>query len=156
MANENFGLPETPEEKIARLEAQNATLVAQLAVKAADDDAPANEGVGSADAQGFPRKYVRLQVFRSQNPQDSAYVTPGINGYVIRIERGKDVIVPSVFAEVLEHCIEEVTTQSEGGLVTRPSHRFPFSVLGEATEAEYLAFQTKMHDMGKGAAVTRG
>jgi hypothetical protein len=128
MENEDFGLPPAEQE--------------------------ANEGTGPLDGQGFPKEYVRIKVFR-RDAQALDYVTPGINGYVLKIKCDEEVIIPKVFAEVIDHCVEEVTTKSEGGLETRPVHRFPFSLLGPATEAEYLRFQAKMRDAGKNAVMQR-
>ena len=153
MENEDFNIPESDADKIARLTADYAALKAQMFAAKTDDAAPAREGTGDADAQGFPKKYVELTVFRGQNPQDLAYAPVGLNGYVIKITRGVKVIVPEVFVGVLNDAVEDVTIQSEGTLITRPSHRFPFTVHREVTEAEYLAFKAKMRAQGKDAAV---
>lgn len=173
-ANAAFGLPpatQTPDERIAELEAllraktadeRIAELEAKLAVSEArvaalppDDAADPREGTGPADAQGFPKEYVRLTVYRGQSPTDLAYVPVAIRGYALKITRGEEVIVPKVFATVLDQAVEEITTQAMGGLVTRPSHRFPFSVHGPATEEQYLAFQATMREQGKLAAAQR-
>jgi len=151
--NTSFGMPATPDEQIAALKAQLADANAKLLAAGVDATDP-SEGTGPMDSQGFPKKYVRLEIFVGRDAQDLSYVPLGINGYVVKVTRGKEVILPSIFVtECLAHAIEEITTQSEGGLVTRPSLRFPYAVKGEATEAEYLEFREKMREQGKTAAV---
>jgi hypothetical protein len=151
--NTSFGMPATPDEQIAALKAQLAEANAKL-LAAGVDEVDANEGKGPMDSQGFPKKYVRLEIFAGRDAQDLSYVPLGINGYVVKVTRGKEVILPSVFVtECLAHAIEEIVTQSEGGLVTRPSLRFPYTVRGEATEQEYLDFSAKMREQGKAAVV---
>lgn len=147
--NASFGVPETPEEKIARLE----SLVAQqaAALRAAAGDAP--EKPQDLDSQGFPKEYVRLHIFKGSRPDDLSRVPIGIRGYVINVERGKDVIIHKAFADVLKDAIEDVTISGEGGLVTRPAHRFPFQILGTASEAEYKAFHAEMKSGATSAAV---
>jgi hypothetical protein len=151
--NTSFGMPMTPAEEIAALRLQLAEANAKLLVKDADV-AEAAEGTGPMDSQGFPKKYLKLEIFAGRDAQDLNYVPLGINGYVVKVTRGKEVILPSVFVtECLALCVEDITTQSEGGLVTRPSLRFPYTVRGEATEAEYQEFRAKMREQGKTAAV---
>ncbi len=113
---------------------------------------PPTEGTGDSDAQGFPKKYVKLVVFAGNNKSDLQYITPQVNGYAFKIPRGPQVIVPTVVAEVLDHAIEEVTTKSQGGLETRPAHRFPFNVIGPATETEYKAFRASEQEKLRRAA----
>ena len=113
---------------------------------------PPTEGSGDSDAQGFPKQYVKMVVFAGQNKDDLQYITPQVNGYALKIPRGPVVIVPSVVAECLDHAIEEVTTKSQGGLETRPAHRFPFNVIGPATEAEYKAFRAAEQEKVRYAA----
>ncbi len=169
--NQGFGAG-TPSVDLEALRAQAAALVggedtagllaAFVAEERAKRDAllkekaielvPPSEGTGDTDSQGFPKQYVKLVVFAGQNKTDLQYITPSINGYALKIPRGPVVIVPEVFAQVLDHAVEEVTTKSQGGLETRPAHRFPFNVIGPATEAEYKAFRAVEQDKLKHAA----
>lgn len=100
----------------------------------------AEEGTGLAEGQGFPNKYVRLVVFKGNARSDQEFVKLGVNGYAWKIARGTEVVVPSVVANALHDAVQDVTVQSEGGLITRPALRFPYQVIGEATEKEYRAF----------------
>lgn len=153
--NANFGLPQTAEEQIAALKAQLAEANAKLITAGiADADAPPGEGTGPVDAQGFPEDYVRVEIFQGRDKQDLSYVPLGIGGYVLKVTRGREVIIPSVFVtECLEHAIEEITMQSEGGLVTRPALRFPYQVRGKATKEEFLAQQAEFRATSQGARV---
>ena len=109
-----------------------------LRARAAEDGG--NEGTGSAAAQGFPNKYHKIMVFKGAQAHDLDYVPVSVNGYAWKIRRGVQVIVPSVVSETLDHAVEEITIQAEGGIITRPNHRFPFQVIGEASEKEYTEF----------------
>ncbi len=146
--NAGFGVTESLEQKIERLETENAAL--RLASAAVDSE---QEGKGPIDAQGFPEEYVYLTIFAGRDKQDLAYVPLGIGGYVVKVSRGVEVIIPKVFVtECLEHAVEDITTQSEGGLITRPALRFPYSVRGPATKEAYQAFQAKNRAQDKAAA----
>lgn len=150
VTNANFGLPLTPEQEIAALKAQLAEANAKLLAATAPD---AVEPVQDLDSQGFPKEYVRLQIFKGSRPDDLAYVPIGIRGFVVKVERGVEVVIHRAFADVLKDAIEDVTVSGEGGLVTRPAHRFPFQILGPATEADYQAFHAKMRAGASAAAV---
>jgi len=147
-ANASFGLPLTAEEQIVELRAKLKAAEEKLAAIV-----PASEPVQNLDSQGFPKEYVRLQIFQGGEKGALTHVPIGIRGYVVNVERGKEVVIHKAFADVLKDAVEDVTVQSEGGLITRPSHRFPFQILGPATEAEYLAFHANMKAGASSAAV---
>lgn len=106
----------------------------------AADEAGDGEGTGDSDAQGFPREYVKLLIYKGQQATDEQYVKLGANGYAWKIRRGEDVIVPTVVVSVLNDAVQELTTQTNNGLETRPAHRYPFQVKGSATAEEHRAF----------------
>lgn len=162
--NASFGLPpeavaavpETEEQRVARLRAvaeaevareSDEQLLARLKAEARNRRAMNSDASIPTDTQGFPADYVRVEIFKGPNKQDPAYVPLGINGFVIKVPRGEEVILPRVFmTECLEHAIEDVTVQSQGGLITRPVHRFPFMMRGPATPDEYRAYQQSQRD----------
>jgi len=168
--NQDFNIPSDVE---ARLRAQAAVAVASqidekallakytaeaLAAREAElrEDAEASlpeVEVQDLDNLGFPKKYVRLTIFKGTSKQDLSYVPVGCNGFVWRIRRGEAVVVHSVVADVLNHAVTEVVLQAEGGLVTMPAHRFPYQA-APATEAEYIAFKSKMAEQGKVVVTT--
>lgn len=150
-ANTTFGLPPTLEEQVEALKKQLAEANQKLVAAGVGGDAP----VQDLDSQGFPKEYVKLRIFQGSRPDDLKRVPIGIRGYVVEVDRGPVVVIHRAFAEVLEHAIEDVTVSGEGGLVTRPAHRFPFQILGPATEAEYLAFHASMKAGAPSAATAR-
>jgi len=118
----------------------------------AEASLPAAE-VQDLDSLGFPKKYVKLTIFKSTSKQDLSYVPVGVNGFVWRIRRGEAVVVHSVVADALNNAITEVVLQAEGGLITQPAHRFPYQA-SPATEEEYLAFKAQMAAEGKRVVTT--
>lgn len=170
--NNDFGLPPLEDEKPveqavlderARLAALRAKAEAQAAAEFDEDavfakmlaDARARRSTallsaanGEAeiptDTQGFPAEYVKIRIFPSPHSDDSKFVALGIGGFVIKAPRDEDIIVPRVFVtECLDHAVEEKTVKSQGGLVTRPVHRFPYQNLGPVSIEEYRVYQAE-------------
>lgn len=107
------------------------------------------------DSSGFPAEYVKVTIFKGQGKHDLSYVPLGINGFCIKAPRGIQIILPKIFVdECLEHAIEEVTEQSQGGLITRPVHRFPYNLHGVATKAEYQAFMVEQKALAERQTTT--
>lgn len=159
--NANFGLPpevapqdETPEQRALRIKARADAialkdaeeeevqrLVAAARAERVKANLPPDETKLAVDTQGFPAEYDKVVIFKGQGKNDLSYVPIGINGFVIKAPRGEEIIIPHVFTQVLENAVEEVTIQSQGGLITRPAHRFPYQIRGRATPEEYKAYQ---------------
>lgn len=140
--------PETHEQRMARLQAAADAIINKETdeeiVKRLVEEARQRklDELLPKDSSGFPKDYVKVVIFKGREKNDLAYVPLGINGFVIKVPRGEEVILPKVFVtECLEGAIEEITVQSQGGLVTRPAHRFPYNVKGPATPDEYEAFK---------------
>lgn len=96
----------------------------------------------ATDTRGFPADYDVIKIYRGQGKQDLNYVPLSLNGLVLKVPRDREVIVPHAFVQdCLELCVEDITIQSNGGYVTRPAHRFPYSFIRKASTAEYKAFQ---------------
>lgn len=146
--NSEFGLPpvqETEEQRLERIRAKAAEIVAKetddVLLKRMIAEERAKVMPVSPAGQGFPDKYSRVVVYQGSNKQDQDFVPLGINGYTIKVPRGVEVILPTCFiTECLERAVEEVTVKSYGGYVTRPSHRFQWKVISEATAEEYKAY----------------
>ncbi len=99
------------------------------------------------DTSGWPAEYLKVNIFKGPNKFDLSYVPLGLNGYIIKVPRGETVILPKIFVdECLEHAIEEITVQSQGGLITQPRHRFPYQVIGTATTEEYKEYQVQQKE----------
>lgn len=139
---------ESTEERMARLRA-----LAQVEINKETDDEIVAKMVAEErarraqellpiDTTGFPADYDKINIYKGREKQDKAYVELGLDGYTIKAPRGREIILPHVFvSECLDHAVEEITTQSEGGLITQPAHRFPYQFIGKATPAEYKEFQ---------------
>lgn len=96
----------------------------------------------ATDTRGFPPDYDVINIFRGQGKQDLPYVPLSLNGLVLKVPRGEDVIIPHAFVvDVLNLCVEDITVKSQGGYVTRPAHRFPYNFIRKATPEEYKAYQ---------------
>ena len=105
------------------------------------------------DHRGLRKQYFKVKVYKGQSKNDQSYVKLGVNGYGIMVTRGVDAILPVDFIHVLDHALEAVVVQSEGGLICEDTHRFPFEVKGEVSEADYLAFIAKCKVEAKNAPV---
>lgn len=150
--NEAFSVPETEDERIARLRAlaqqevekeSETAMLARFKAEARAARAIADGSVRVTDTNNFPEDYDRVEIFAGRSKYDQPFVPLGIAGFVIKVPRGEEVIIPSCFTEVLAHAVEEVTVQSQGGLVTRPSVLYPYAVKGKATKEEYKAYQAE-------------
>ena len=160
-ANDAFKAPEAPAEtdaeRVARLR-----IKAQLqAAQEFDEDAvyakllaeererrmrviSGDEVELPTDTRGMPDDYDWVEIFRGQSKQDLPYVPLSLGGLVIKVPRGRKVILPHAFVEdCLDLCVEDVTVVSQGGYTTRPSHCYPYSFKGKATREEYTAFQER-------------
>jgi len=156
--NENFGLPPvTGLDEVRALELELAALKAksrakELRAQIVAEQAKVDEVIPPADNNGWPKEYVKLEVFKGGNPEDPEFVTPGIGGFNIKIQRGEKVIVHKCIMSVLANAVETKMIPHDGGMTLRDAPRFPFTVYGPASEDEYLAFQGKMRDQAARAA----
>ena len=114
----------------------------------AEERAKRAEALLPKDTSGWPADYDKIEIFEGKSKEDPQYVTLGLNGYTIKVPRGAQVILPHVFvSECLDHAVEDVTIRSQGGLITRPVKRFPYSFVGKATADEYKAFQAEQREL---------
>lgn len=157
--NDEFGLPpvqaqsqeDTEQQRLDRLRAQAAAMVAK------ENDAAtllrfvaeerAKMAPVSPEGQGFPQDYDKISINLGNQKTDLSYVPLGVNGYVIKVPRGEEVILPHIYVKgCLEDAVEEVTIQSMNGYITRPALRFQYSFRGKATTDEYKAFLAKQKE----------
>lgn len=131
-------------EEIAAQEAEK-DLLEQLVARARNRKSALGGAVDDElDDNGFPRKYFKINVHKGRDKNDLPYAPVQINGVAFKIQRGTDVIVPSVVLEVLDHAVSETTTQVAGGLEFSAYMRFPYQNKGQVTEDEYKAFRDRM------------
>ena len=152
--NENFGIPGV-EDKVAELKRKAAEIVSNEADAAALEhfirvarqkgvEALAAEASPDVDSNGFPKRYFKINVHRGRDRNDLTYVPVQVESVAFKIQRGVDVIVPSVVLEALDHAVSDTTIQVDGGLVFSPSQRFPYQNKGQVTEQDYLAFKERL------------
>lgn len=96
------------------------------------------------DAFGLRKQYKKLTIYEDRAPGAESICKLGINGRVVKVQRGKPVILSVDYVGVLDAAVEAVLVQGEGEIITRPALRFPYQIHGDATEAEYKAFQEAM------------
>ena len=99
------------------------------------------EGVNKAtgtDEQAEKFYWVRFGAKR--HPHDTECVPLGVNGEILQIQREQKVAIPERFLEVARHAEYLHYTQKPGETRKASSkiRLYPFDVLGEATENDYL------------------
>jgi len=106
---------------------------AQEAAKAEAPKAQANIFTGT--------KYKRVKFDLKSNPSDPNDVVLAVQGFQVKCQRGVETIVPDFILGSADHAI--VTRYSvqpgEGRKVAARIPKFPYTVLGDATEAEFKA-----------------
>lgn len=171
--NDDFGLPPVkasePQDEKARVAALRAKAEAQAAAEF-DEDAVFAKMLAEArakraaellkepvefaeDTQGFPQDYDVVYIYPGANEKDPTYVPLGINGFVIKAPRDREIIVPHIFVtECLDHAIEEKTEPivddagRQRGVRLRPVPRFQYRFIRKASTEEYQAFQQQQRE----------
>lgn len=146
--NSEFGLPqvqETAEQRIERIRAKAAQVASaeadEILLKQMLAEERAKIAPVSPVGRGFSDEYSRVIIDQGNDKRDQTFVPLGINGYIIKVPRGEEVIIPTAFiTECLEQAVEEITVKSQGGYTTRPAHRFHWRVISVASAAEYKAY----------------
>lgn len=84
-------------------------------------------------------KYYRVMFAHKSSPHDEDDVTLIVNGEVLVIQRGVETIIPGRFKECADHATYPQFTQkpNQARKVVGTVMVFPYSLMGEATEAEY-------------------
>ncbi|OGV36143.1 MAG: hypothetical protein A2020_12120 [Lentisphaerae bacterium GWF2_45_14] len=90
-------------------------------------------------------KFYRVQFQAKSHPNDEDMVTLSVNGEMLVIQREHEVVVPERFLEVANHAIAPQYRQLPG--VTRKVvgkiQTFPYTILGEATESEFVRLRNE-------------
>ena len=88
------------------------------------------------------KKFYRVRFHERTGTNEPVNVVLGINGNVLVIKRGEEVILPEDYVTLARSCVISYTYPALDGSknvrkrITRP--RCPFDLLGEATEEEFL------------------
>lgn len=168
-ANDAFATPQTDEtdaQRLARLRARaelqasqefdEDAVFAKLLAEARDKRMKVISGdevTLPTDTSQLAADYDKINIFRGGNKQDLNYVPLSLDGLVIKVPRGVDVILPHAFVvDCLDLCVEDTTTPAFdargnlSGVEIRPAHRFPYSFKSKATPEEYKAFQEQQKE----------
>ena len=88
------------------------------------------------------KKYFRVRFHERQTATEPVNVTLGVNGEILVIRRGEEVILPEEYVELARSCVirGKYPVASGQKTIRKPftMPRCSFDLLGEATEAEYL------------------
>jgi len=86
------------------------------------------------------RKYYRVTFNHKSRPNDEDDVTLIVNGETLVIKRGVEVIIPERYKECADHATYPVFRQrpNESRKQIGTVMVFPYSLMGDATEKEYL------------------
>lgn len=90
----------------------------------------------------IPEKYYKVRFNEKQGPNDENDVFLSVNGESIVIERGKEVVIPGRFKEAADHATYPYFTQRDPNSPRKQVGEikvFPYSLISEASEAEYRA-----------------
>jgi len=94
-------------------------------------------------AKTVKMKYLRIKVQAKGSPNDLDHVPLSLNMVERRVMRGQEAILPENFVQLMEdakYTAWETSTDPEQPLKNAGEiQRFPFSIIGEATEEEYEA-----------------
>lgn len=104
------------------------------------EDSPPEKGQPKTE-DGKPReKYFRVRFDPKSRPYDPERVELSVNGSILTIGREIEVVIPERFVECANHAVSPTFKQMPGEerKVAGNVRLFPFQVLGEATEEEYL------------------
>lgn len=107
-----------------------------------DKRSPAKEADASKDSsstQSKPRFFkVRFQEKGDSNQPDDVQL--GANGDLLILKRGEPVVIPEVFVNVARDARHLEYDYTPGAARKHPVQiiKYPFDILGEGTEAEYL------------------
>jgi len=90
-------------------------------------------------------KYYRVIFNHKSNPNDEDDVTLIVNGETLVCQRGVEVIIPGRYKECADHATYPVFKQrpNEARKQVGTVMVFPYSLVGEATEQEYLKMLTE-------------
>ena len=88
------------------------------------------------------KKYYKVRFHERQSSTEPVNVVLGVNGDILVIRRGEEVILPEEYVELARSCMLRCYFPvPEGQKTVRKKLTMPrcsFDLLGEATEAEYL------------------
>jgi hypothetical protein len=105
-----------------------------------DENAFAIYGDGQIAPIQTKEKYFRVSFQARADKNDPEDVMLSVNGETLVIQREKEVIIPARFRECADHAliIQFKQLPDQPRKLEAPIKSYPYSLIGEATEAEYL------------------
>ncbi len=109
-----------------------------------DDNQYAIYGDGQAAPKPHMEKYFKVTFQARASENDPEDVSLSVNGETLVIQRETEVIIPGRFKECADHALILKFKQlpDQPRKFSSPIRTFPYSLIGEATEAEYIKQKT--------------
>lgn len=99
------------------------------------------EVVHKDEPEPYLETYWRVIFQMKSNPMEPNDVILGVNGEILNIQRGKEVIVPKRYLEASDHAYYETFSQMPGEdrKITARVSVYPYTILGQSTEEAYFS-----------------
>lgn len=112
-----------------------------------ENESSVNEKAEKKKKNAAQKKYFRVRFHERVDESEPASITLGINGNLLVIKRGVDVILPEEYVKLAKACTVRSTYPTIEGTKTvmkkMVKPRASFDMLGEATEKEYLTMKAE-------------
>ena len=127
---------------VAEQELNEAKAAVQQAKQELEEAETAKEKAEKKAKANKP-KFFRVRFHAKSNPNATDQVTLGCNGEIMVVQRESEVVLPERFLEVADNAISDHFRQLPGKSrkVIAKVQTYPYTRLGEATEAEYNAMR---------------
>jgi hypothetical protein len=111
-----------------------------------DVDESAKNETASKNPPPPPEKFYRVQISPRTHEDEEERVPVGVNNDVLYIRRGETVVLPRRFLEVFDNSLVPIysgKSNSDGRQQVGMHRRVNYTMLGEATEAEYIELRKR-------------
>ena len=89
-----------------------------------------------------PMRYLRVKLAVHSNPNEYNKVPVGVNGQILWLTRGVEIVLPENYVDVLRQSVQTQYAESDNPEVPYKNvgtmHRYPLEILGEGTETEFM------------------
>jgi len=103
-------------------------------------------------------KYFKVMFEPKSNTTDPNDVTIGVDGFLIKAQRGVETIVPDFILEAADHAtfVKYSVKPGEGRKVGEKIRKFPYHIIGPSTMAEFKALMAAGTKKTREAVATHG
>jgi len=93
----------------------------------------------------YVEKFYKVRFHDKSNPNDTNDVSLGVNGEILVAKRNEETIIPGRYAECARHATHDIFKQLPGERrkITGKVMTFPFDVICEVSQAEYLTLKSE-------------